>query len=497
MISILLFSLHFNIRQCSWCFFQPGKACFLGYTVSVKKLEVLFGALRLPLDALSAFAAMMLSYTLRAASMDLIPGVQLLDPPLTLPPLHEYVRSFVLPGTGIFLVVALLLGLYAFHVTQSAWKEIGRAVIAALLWLVCIMAWYFLIRRELFYSRVLLMHAVFFLMFFVIVQRSILTLLYRLLLRIGFGVHRVVSIGVHALSAIAESTLREDQRYRYLGHIQSVEDLPVLHKNSDLDLIIQTDPDPSSEATLRLLEHCRSEHITYAFLPQLFSDAPHQIAVDRLGLLPMIRFRPTPLDGWGRVLKRAFDVIVSFVSLIVLSPLLLVLSLAIFIADGRPIFYVSRRVGDLGRKTVPVLKFRSMVQGADLRKEELAELNHRRGPLFKIKDDPRITPLGKFLRRWTLDELPQLFNVLIGHMSLVGPRPHLPEEVKRYTSYQRRVFAVRPGLTGLSQISGRSDLPFDEEVQWDLRYIEEWSLLLDLWILWRTVFVVMGKKGAD
>jgi lipopolysaccharide/colanic/teichoic acid biosynthesis glycosyltransferase len=139
-----------------------------------------------------------------------------------------------------------------------------------------------------------------------------------------------------------------------------------------------------------------------------------------------------------------------------------------------------------------------MIKGADAQKRALDAMNHRTdGPLFKVRNDPRVTRVGRFLRRWTLDELPQLFNVLVGHVSLVGPRPHLPDEVELYSLEQRRVFAVKPGMTGLAQVSGRSDLPFDEEVRYDLQYIEEWSLLLDLWILWRTPFVILSKRGAD
>jgi lipopolysaccharide/colanic/teichoic acid biosynthesis glycosyltransferase len=177
---------------------------------------------------------------------------------------------------------------------------------------------------------------------------------------------------------------------------------------------------------------------------------------------------------------------------------LLLVILSILIDSGRPIFYVSKRVGEEGRKKIGILKFRSMIPDADTKKNELLEKNHRKdGPLFKIKDDPRVTRMGKILRRWSLDELPQLLNVIAGSVSLVGPRPHLPEEVKLYTNYQRRVFAVRPGATGLAQISGRSDLKFDEEVALDLKYVEEWTLWLDLWILWRTVVVVCSRKGAD
>jgi lipopolysaccharide/colanic/teichoic acid biosynthesis glycosyltransferase len=158
---------------------------------------------------------------------------------------------------------------------------------------------------------------------------------------------------------------------------------------------------------------------------------------------------------------------------------------------------VSKRVGQHGIGTVPVLKFRTMVKDADARKQEYAELSHRDGPLFKIQNDPRVTPVGRLLRRWSIDEFPQFFNVVAGQLSLVGPRPHLPDEVQKYREDQRRVFAVRPGVTGLAQVSGRSDLKFEDEVRHDMQYIEEWSLTLDVWILWRTFFVVLWGKGAD
>jgi lipopolysaccharide/colanic/teichoic acid biosynthesis glycosyltransferase len=155
-------------------------------------------------------------------------------------------------------------------------------------------------------------------------------------------------------------------------------------------------------------------------------------------------------------------------------------------------------MGEQGRRKIRILKFRSMVRDADRRRAALHAMNHRTdGPLFKIRNDPRITRVGRILRRFSLDELPQLFNVFAGQLSLVGPRPHLPDEVDRYSLEQRRVFAVKPGMTGLAQISGRSDLTFDEEVRLDLQYIEEWSPLLDLWILWRTIFTIFSDRGAD
>lgn len=269
-------------------------------------------------------------------------------------------------------------------------------------------------------------------------------------------------------------------------------------EKQDVDLVLHTDPHPEDEGTQELIEYCRSEHISYAFFPPVLADSPHQLVVEHMGLLPLIRFRPTPLDGWGRVWKRAFDVFGSIFFLILLSPLLLFISVLILLDSGWPIFYLSKRVGLGGRQKFSVVKFRTMVKDADKKKADLAHLNHRTdGPLFKVKNDPRITRVGNLLRKWSIDELPNLFNVLVGQMALVGPRPHLPEEVKLYSSYQKRVFAICPGVTGLAQISGRSDLTFEDEVKLDLQYIEEWSLRGDLWVLWRTPFVVMGRKGAD
>lgn len=308
----------------------------------------------------------------------------------------------------------------------------------------------------------------------------------------------VVSVGSHALAEGARATLQHDVHYSYLGHLQNLESLRRLTFQRPVDLIIQTDPNPDGEETISLINYCRSHHLGYAFLPPVLADVPHQLAVERLGLYPLMRFQPTPLDGWGRVAKRAFDIVVSAALIIGLSPLFALFALAILLESGWPMLYVSLRVGQHGRRKIGVLKFRSMRRGADDEKDALLPLNHRRdGPLFKIRNDPRVTVVGRFLRRWSFDELPQLANVLLGHMSLVGPRPHLPREVEQYSLEQRRVFAVKPGITGLAQVAGRSDLRFEDEVRLDLQYIEEWSILLDLWILWRTVFVVMGRKGAD
>ncbi len=464
----------------------------------MKKSEAVFGVVRLPVDALAVAASLLLSYRLREANVDLVPGIQLLDPAHSLPPISYYLSTFVIPGMLTYLILSAFLGLYTLRTTFGAWAEAGRIMVAALFWVGLVIAWYFLVLKQLFFSRVLLMHGTVFIILFVGLARASLLLLQRSLLTLGIGRVTVLSVGAKPLQGLARETLTMDYHYAYLGHVSDLAGLQRMALQRELDLVLQTDPTPQSDGTIALIEYCRNHHIGYGFLPPVLADVPHMLEVDRLGLLPLMRFRPTPLDGWGRILKRTFDLCMSALLLVILSPVLLLISIFILIDSGWPIFYQSRRVGQYGRSMVRVIKFRSMVRDADIRKEELTQLNHRRdGPLFKIKNDPRVTRVGRVLRRWSLDELPQLFNVLVGQMSLVGPRPHLLEEVQYYRQEQRRVFAVKPGITGLAQVAGRSDLKFEDEVRLDLQYIEEWSIPLDLWVLWRTLFVVIGRQGAD
>lgn len=464
----------------------------------MKRSEILFGVLRVPIDTLAVLAALLVSYRLREAGVDLIPGVQLLEPGNPLPPLSTYASSFVLPALLLFVLLAAFLRLYLLRATMSAWSEAVRVLLAAALWVVAVLAWFFLLRRELFYSRVLLTHSAFFLALLVLFGRAILTLLQRSLLRSGIGQVLVVSIGKEPLARSARETLEQDHRYRYLGHLDDLENFKRLVRRHPPDLALQTDPNPRSDETVRLIDYCRSHHVGYGFLPPVLADVPHLLHVEQLGLLPLVRLQPTPLDGWGRVIKRILDIVASVILLIVLWPVFFVVALAIVIDSGFPISYVSVRIGEQGRKRIGLLKFRTMRHSADAEKELLTALNHRRdGPLFKVKNDPRVTRVGRMLRRWSLDELPQLLNVFLGQLSLVGPRPHLPPEVDRYSLHERRVFAVKPGITGLSQISGRSNLPFAEEVRLDLQYIEEWSILLDLRILLRTLLVILRREGAD
>jgi exopolysaccharide biosynthesis polyprenyl glycosylphosphotransferase len=199
--------------------------------------------------------------------------------------------------------------------------------------------------------------------------------------------------------------------------------------------------------------------------------------------------------GIRRIIKAAFDRTAAGLALLLLSPLFAAIIAVIRLADRGPGLFRQTRVGQDGR-VFTVYKFRTMVVDAEARKSHLASLNESDGVLFKMRRDPRITPVGAWLRRWSLDELPQLINVLIGDMSMVGPRPALPQEAALYGDHVRRRLAVKPGITGLWQVNGRSDLSWDESVRLDLRYVENWSFVLDLQILWKTASAVFTGSGA-
>ena len=225
-----------------------------------------------------------------------------------------------------------------------------------------------------------------------------------------------------------------------------------------------------------------------------------EVAGPRMHIRPLMGFPLLHVDephftGWRWAVKRATDLVLTSVGLLIISPLMLGIAAVIKLHDGGPIIFRQARIGRDG-KPFTMLKFRSMVVDAEARKLELMAHNEGKGGLFKLSHDPRVTPVGRLLRNFSLDELPQLFNVLTGSMSLVGPRPHLASELAQMPSEAHRRSLVTPGLTGLWQVSGRSDLEGDDAVRLDLRYVENWSFTLDLQILWKTISAVVAKRGA-
>jgi exopolysaccharide biosynthesis polyprenyl glycosylphosphotransferase len=229
--------------------------------------------------------------------------------------------------------------------------------------------------------------------------------------------------------------------------------------------------------------------------PALLDVAGPRTTIRPAAGLPLLHMDHPEFTGARRLVKSAFDRTLAFAALVLLVPLLAAVAVAIRLGDRGPALFRQTRVGKDGR-SFTVYKFRTMVVDAEARKPQLVLLNETGGVLFKMRKDPRVTRVGGWLRHWSLDELPQLINVMRGDMSLVGPRPPLPDEVANYVDYVRRRLAVKPGITGLWQVNGRSDLSWDESVRLDLRYVENWSLMLDLQILWKTLSAVVGRSGA-
>lgn len=227
---------------------------------------------------------------------------------------------------------------------------------------------------------------------------------------------------------------------------------------------------------------------------------PHlkaRVLLEELEGIPLLTFTTTPASPFPLFLKRLADVVVSFTGLIVLSPLFLLLGMANKVTSRGPVFFVQERCGLNGRR-FKLFKFRTMVQDAEARRDEVAHLNQVDGHAFKARNDPRITRIGRLLRRFSLDELPQLVNIFLGHMSLVGPRPPIPDEVMHYSRWQRRRLSMKPGLTGLWQVSGRAAIDdFDHWTRLDLKYIDQWSLWSDLKIILKTIPAVLFGRGAS
>jgi exopolysaccharide biosynthesis polyprenyl glycosylphosphotransferase len=229
--------------------------------------------------------------------------------------------------------------------------------------------------------------------------------------------------------------------------------------------------------------------------PSLLDVAGPRTSVRPVAGLTLLHVEHPQLGGARRVLKGLFDRCVAALALALLSPVMLGLAAMIRLHDRGPALFTQVRIGKDGR-TFRIYKFRTMVVDAERRKIDLTSVNDSDGVLFKLRRDPRVTAIGSYLRRWSLDELPQLLNVVLGEMSLVGPRPALPDETEKYAYHVRRRLAVKPGLTGLWQVSGRSDLSWDESVRLDIRYVENWSLALDVQILWKTLAAITRGSGA-
>ncbi len=281
-------------------------------------------------------------------------------------------------------------------------------------------------------------------------------------------------------------------RFKSLGTINHLEEIIRTHQVDEVLIALPANQHQQIVSTVRLCERTGAE---FRLIPDLYELSLSQIDMDTLEGIPLISIKRATIGRWQYLVKRGIDITIAGLILLVGLPIWLLAALAIKLDSPGPVFFKQERLGYKGRPFL-LFKFRSMHQRADDELEQLRQMNEASGPLFKIKADPRRTRVGKFLRKTSIDEIPQLLNVLKGEMSLVGPRPPLPSEVAQYEEWEKGRLEALPGITGLWQVRGRSELDFDEMVLMDLYYIENWSLRLDLHILLKTIPAVFFSHGA-
>lgn len=472
----------------------------------MKRSELFFDAILLPLDFVALLLAAAAAYYLRLSPyvQRVRPAVFVLDLPFV-----EYLQLAAVVAVVIVAIFALQ-GLYAMRATRRLLDEITRIFSGISLGFVLIIVYMFL-SAGLFQSRFILLAAYAFSLITIAGGRFLIRRLQLTMLKQGYGLHRVVLVGNGHLGQQLAVTFADQLRYGYkvvaMPDVFRREDLEQLYQQARIDEIIQTDPTLPEEDVISLLDFCEQYKIDFKYVPNLFETyAPH-VRFRQIGSVPVMELLRTPLDGWGRIVKRVIDMIGSFFGLLFLSPVFALVAWLIKWDSPGSIFYGQTRIG---RHTEPftLYKFRSMKkeyclgdkyggQSAEQFDQHLRrQSNERTGPLFKMRDDPRITRVGKILRRTRIDELPQLWNVLRGEMSLIGPRPHLPQEVAKYTKYHRKLFTIKPGVSGMAQVHGNAGLPFDQEAKLDIGYIENWSLWLDIVLLLKTGKILFTDKNA-
>ena len=363
-------------------------------------------------------------------------------------------------------------------------------------------------------SRIFLLLYFFASLFFIITSRYLGLIIYRYYIKKGFYNKNILIVGsghnvdefveninqheiwgVNILGIINDDPLvvnRMNFKYKINGTLKELRKILLEHP---VDELVCSVPLNKLARLQYVLETCEQIGISVIILSNFFNLVLGKSKMGNIAGIPIVTYSMTPDFILPLLIKRTFDILFSVLSIIIASPLLLMIIIIIKSTSQGQMLFVQERCGLNGRR-FKMYKFRTMVNNAEELKTQLVDMNEIDGPVFKIKSDPRITWIGSILRRTSIDEIPQLFNVLKGEMSIVGPRPPIPEEVEKYEFWQRRRLSMRPGLTCLWQISGRNEISFDEWMKLDLKYIDDWGLGLDFKIILKTIPVVLFRKGA-
>jgi len=415
--------------------------------------------------------------------------------------------------TVLLLVIYRMGGVYDQPRGASWFEEFYRIVTGTATGIILVVFTLVIFFRPI-YSRLIFFYAALLIVLLLGASRSAKRLLLRWLRKRGLGVDRVLIVGAGEIgrTVMRNIVAQPGWGYHIVGFVDDDPDkgstdigrframgetanIPRLVKELAIDEVILTLPWMYHRKIVSIIAQCERHQVRVRIVPDMFQMSLSRLQTVDLGGVPMIGLQEIEISRGKLVMKRVMDVAISLAGIVLLFPLLLLIGLAIKLDSKGPVIFRQIRVGK-GERLFSMYKFRSMRENAEEEQEQLMDQNEASGPLFKIRSDPRVTRTGRFLRRTSLDELPQFFNVLTGHMSLVGPRPAPPSEVQRYQPWHKRRLEVSPGMTGLWQVSGRSQLTFDEMVLLDLYYIENWSPGLDVQIMLRTVPQFLFGNGA-
>lgn len=434
----------------------------------------------------------------------------------------DYLFSFLLIVPFWILIFAII-GLYRPSTYNRRLIEWSKIAIGSFLGILLVIGWEYISDKSVFPARLVAVYALVGAFFLIVVEREILRLIRSLMFRYGRGTKRVLLIGSSTATADIARSISDTKRSGYevvaiagpkrffpadfeAHHYSRVEDALKAIETDGITAIIQTDLYEDSARNQKILSTAQHNHIDYSFIPGEAEFYSGKNTVDVFLGYPMITVYQTPLVGWGAIVKRIFDFVVSLVLAILLSPLFLVIIILQKFLNPGKVFYINDRLSRFSQP-VGLIKFRSMTHipgfesrnvddAAEFRamgREDLAKEYERD---HKVSHDPRVNAFGRFLRATSIDELPQVFNVLNGNLSLVGPRPILPQEVKFSKGRAALLHSVKSGVTGLWQVSGRSELSFDERIELELFYAQNWTFWLDIKILFKTVLVVLKGRGA-
>ena len=418
-----------------------------------------------------------------------------------------------------WILVFASLGLYQSSSYNRRLAEWGKIAVGSFIGILLVIGWEYISERDLFPARLVAVYALAGSFLLILIEREFLRVMRSLFFQMGKGISRVLVIGnSDATRDIADSlSATHKSGYKIVAiagpksvippglnveHFTSVDAALKQIDKLKITTIIQTDLYDSADRNQRILGAAQINHISYNFIPGESEFYSGKNTVDVFLGYPMISVSQTPLIGWGSIAKHVFDIVVSLILIIVLSPIFLILIIIQKIFNPGPVFYMSKRLSKFS-EPINLIKFRSMSAkyGKKDAAEEFREMGREDLALEyeknrKVENDPRITRFGQFLRVTSLDELPQFFNVLKGDLSLVGPRPILPQEAKFAPGRTALLHSVKSGVTGLWQVSGRSNLSFNERIELELFYAQNWSFWMDIKILFKTIGVVFRKRGA-